>query len=808
MRGPETATAVRGQTGNGLPDCYHCGLSCFPGSPATDDRDFCCEGCLLVYQLLKGNGLCNYYELQDHPGLQAIKPLRKDKFAYLDNPEIAGNLLRYRNGNRCMIRLHIPGVHCASCLWLLEHLDRIHPGILSGRLDFSSKSLQLQYDELGISLREVVELLSTIGYEPHISLDSGAESKRPPANRQRILRLGVAGFCFSFIMMMSFPEYFGGADFEARYAGLLRGINLFLSVPVVFYCAGEFFSTAWKGLRAGTLNIDAPVAVAIAITYLRSLVEILSGTGAGYLDSMSGIVFFMLIGRVVQERSYRALVFKRDYQSYFPLAVSVLDNGMEVAKSLHDLKEGDIAILQHEDLIPADALLLDGFACVDYSFVSGESKPVNVSPGERLYAGGRQTGAAIRIRIVKPMASSLLVELWNNRAFSKDKSTESQAGSRIHRLSRYFTVILFALAAITALFWTVVDPSRLLNAVSSMLIVACPCALLLASTYTNGNLIRIFSRAGLFMRDASVIERLGTIDAIAFDKTGTLTDGTDVELLHGKMLKPLDGRVIHTATRSSRHPYSQALRAWTRGWGTGVVAHWQEIPGSGIVAEVNGVDVYIGSPEFTGVVDDGNVHALVGRETYSFNIRPAFRNGLSEMLDRLRDRFRLSVLSGDQPLQRERLRSLFGHESALRFRLQPAEKLEYVASLQRSGRRVLMVGDGLNDAGALQQSDVGITLAGDVHSFSPACDAILDARRFNRIPELLKLARDGRSIVNLCFFISVLYNLVGLWFAVQGRLNPMIAAILMPMSTLTIVLISTLGTALRSWKLQLRGAKS
>jgi len=792
------------------PQCYHCGTACLTTTPIRiEEKAFCCEGCKLVYELINSNGLCNYYELEHHPGLKNIKSTRSEKFRFLDNEAIAAQLCSFSDGDHTIVTFYIPGVHCSSCMWLLEHLRRLNEGITESRLNYGTKEVTIHFSKKKTSLREVANLLAAIGYEPYISLEDADEKKLPKPDRKKLYKMGVAGFCFANIMMMSFPEYLGGAGFAPQYATFFRILNLALALPVFFYSASEFFGTAWKGLKAKTLNIDAPIALAILITFSRSLYEIISGTGAGYLDSMSGIVFFMLVGRVVQERTYRSMTFHRDYKSYFPIAVTVLNREEAEIKSLHDLKKGDVVQLNNDELIPADGLLLSRHARIDYSFVTGESEPVRIEQHEKVYAGGRQIGESITIQLQKPVAGSYLTSLWNHQAFTENKNGANNAHSTINVLSHYFTLILFSLALITGLFWAYKDPSKILNSVTAMLIVACPCALLLSATFTNGNLLRIFSRSGLYLRDASVIEALGKINHIVFDKTGTLTQGTVVTLCGNQQMSGQELSILHTVTRSSNHPYSQALHAYAGSREQVQVTNWQEIPGHGIMAIANNKQVKVGNSSFTGIMNrEANVHVLIGERAYSFNIAPKFRSGLDQVINLLRPHFKLSLLSGDHARQQSFLRKLFGKEAILRFTQQPMDKLQFIEEAQQAKQKVLMIGDGLNDAGALRQSNVGITLADNINNFSPACDAIMDARYFERLPAFLQLARAGSTIIGLSFAISILYNLCGLFFAVQGKMNPMIAAILMPASTLSIVLISTGASYLIAHMLGLKTPKN
>ncbi|PZF71455.1 heavy metal translocating P-type ATPase [Taibaiella soli] len=792
---PSTDVILNTTTAGETVICYHCGTACLNRNIATDEKFFCCEGCLLVYEILNKNGLCDYYKLQNHPGLSQIKAGRQDKYAFLDEASVAAQLYSFTDGNHTVVNLYIPGVHCSSCMWLLEHLQKINPGITDSRLNFTSKELTVRFNLEKISLRSVVELLATIGYPPYISLDN-TQDKKPKGNSARIYKLGIAGFCFGNIMMMSFPEYFSlTSGMEKQYTELFRYLNLGLALPVFFYCASEFWINAWKGLQQKMLNIDAPIALAILITFTRSIYEIATHTGSGFLDSMSGIIFFMLVGRVIQERVYSSISFHRDYKAYFPIAVSVLTETGTAIRNIQELKENDVVQLHHDEIIPADGMIVKGEARIDYSFVTGESDPVIKEKGDTVYAGGRQTGTELTICITKPVASSYLTSLWNHHSFQKNKHTKNNKESAVHVLSKYFTYVLFALALITGIFWAFRDPSKILPSVSAMLIVACPCALLLSATYTNGNLLRLFSNNGLFLRDADVIEPLGKIDNIVFDKTGTLTECNDKTALTGAVFSAEELASIFTVANSSQHPYSRALVRFLGKYPLQRVTSWQEYTGKGIEATVNGSRIKIGSASFLGIAptpDHANVYISVDeKKIAAFRFYAGLRTGVPDMLRQLRNKFRLSLLSGDNEREKELVQSLFDSGGQLLFNRKPIDKLHYIASLQEKDANVLMIGDGLNDAGALQQSNVGITLADDINNFTPSCDAILSAGSFTSLPAILNLARNGRAIIRFSFFISVIYNVIGLSFAVQGKLNPLLAAILMPVSTLSIVLITT-----------------
>ncbi|MEO8413179.1 MAG: heavy metal translocating P-type ATPase metal-binding domain-containing protein [Ginsengibacter sp.] len=780
--------------------CYHCGEQCDDLVHA-DDKIFCCNGCKQVYLLLSENNLCSYYNLEENPGIKTKGKFISEKFAYLDDEAIIQKLVQFSSDSQTNVIFRLPQIHCSSCVFLLENLHKINEGIITSSSNFLRKEVFIVFDPHLISLRKVVELLAFIGYEPAISLNDTVKKKPVSFNRRQIYKIGVAGFCFSNIMMLSFPGYFSGGNIEQ--AGLKETfiwLNFALSIPVLFFSAADIFIAAWKGLRQKYLNIDAPIALAIIVTFARSYYEIISSQGAGYLDSGSGIVFFMLIGRWFQNKTYDSFSFDRDYRSYFPLGVTVIHDGVEKNIPVTQLEEGSRIILRNEEMIPADAILMRGLANIDYSFVSGENTPVEKATGELIYAGGKQMGSSIELQIIKAISQSYITQLWNNEIFNKGKNEEK---SFIHPWSRYFTFALFTIAIGTGLYWWMNDPSKILPAVTAVLIVACPCSLLLSATFTYGNMLRIFGRNKLYLKNTSVIETLAKINTIVFDKTGTITQNKAAVVEYkGEFLSAMDKAIIKMATKQSAHPLSKMIAASIHDEPGQLftVNQYKEFTGSGLEAVINNIPVKIGSGEFVPGVT-GNISHDTGTSVHveldnlykgKFQVQHQYRDGISEMIKRLKQKgFDLHVLSGDNTMERHNLQKIFDNAAQINFQHSPQQKLDYIQSLQKNNKIVLMLGDGLNDAGALMQSDGGIAVSDNTTRFSPACDAILDGANVKLLDKFIAFAHSGKSIVTASFVLSVLYNVVGLSFAVQGMLSPMVAAILMPASSISIVLLVT-----------------
>jgi P-type Cu+ transporter len=744
--------------------------------------------------------------MDQSPGIKARGKFVSSRFAYLQDETIISQLLQYSSEERSNVTLQLPQMHCSSCIYLLENLHKIEEGITRSQVQFERKEIFISFNPALISLRKVVELLAFIGYEPAISLNDAAPQKKESFNHKKIAELGVAGFCFANIMMLSFPEYFSGGQIEQP--GLKQTftwIIFFLSLPVLVFAARSIFAAAWKGLRQGIINIDAPIALAILITYARSYYEIISGTGPGYLDSGTGIIFFMLTGRWFQHKTYDAISFDRQYKSYFPLGVTVLREHKEQNIPVTQLQKGAIIVIRNEEMIPADAILLNGKALIDYSFVSGENVPVAKKEGELLFAGGKQKGGALQLKVVKEPSQSYITQLWNNDVFGKSKNREQ---SFIHPWSRYFTAVLFSIAILAALFWVWKDPSKILPVVTSVLIVACPCSLLLSATFTFGNMMRIFGKNKLYLKNAAVIESLAKVQQIVFDKTGTITQtGEAMVSFKGPSLLLQEEEWIRTAAMQSSHTLSQSLAGYlakSPGTATPVLKHFSETAGRGLLAEMDGARVQLGAAGFLNIqqreqeMNSSCVYVKIN-DVYKgfFEIGNQYRRGIKELTAELqKNNYPLHVLSGDNDAEKNNLQQLFGMQAPLHFNVTPQQKLSYIEALQQQRQKVLMVGDGLNDAGALMQADTGIAVSDDAARFSPACDAIMDGSVIHKLLSFIQYAKAGKQIVMFSFILSILYNMVGISFAVQAKLSPLVAAILMPASTISIVLLVTLLTRL------------
>ncbi len=780
--------------------CDHCGEAFSGEQLLYSGKSFCCEGCRSVYVLLSENNLCGYYDLNSKPGT-SLKSLsaEEERFGYLDDPLVEEKLIRYADKELASVVLSIPAIHCSSCIYLLENLHRLDASVRNCRVNFLKREVQISYNRREMKLSSLVALLTSIGYEPRISLQDVDGVPAAHSFRDDYLKIGIAFFCFGNIMLFSFPEYLGlDVLAESGFRKFFGYLNFLLSLPVMLYSARGFFRSAYTALRQRTLNMDVPIVLGILVMFIQSSIEVFLQWGAGYFDTLASLVLLMLIGRLFQNKTYSALSFERDYKSYFPVAVTLLNSSDDKQSvSLQQLRPGHRIRVHAGELVPADAILLSAQASIDYSFVTGESLPRGHLAGELIYAGGRQTGGAIELLVKNEVSQSYLTRLWNDSAFSKDGTRNMEVLSQ--RMSRWFTPVILLISIAAAVWWWSSDSLRAMHAFTSVLIITCPCALALSSPFTLGSIVRRLSRAGIYLKSGNVVEQLAGITDVVFDKTGTITSGRQAAVEYESMHADEDAlRLARSMVQHSQHPLSRQIDQALSGLAPFTDAQISEYPGSGLEGWVNERHVRLGSAAFIGAQKAGSSSAEVwlwadGLILGRFKIENSLRPGFAMVAKELSEEYRLHLLSGDHSWQRKSLSDYFPAQN-MHFDCLPADKLKHISLLQQQGGRVAMIGDGLNDAGALRQSDAGIAISENINNFSPACDAIADASNFSKLPALFELSRDAVNIIKWSFALSLLYNLAGIWFAVQGNLSPLIAAILMPLSSVTIIAFTTISS--------------
>lgn len=770
--------------------CFHCGDHLGNKPIIFDEKNFCCIGCKGVYHILKENHLTDFYGFESNPG---IKPQSSsnDKYAFLDIPDIRQRFVKFEDDRITKVVLNLPNIHCSSCIFLLENAHRANANIIQSQVNFTRKEASITFLTKELNLSELALFLDRIGYPANFQ----QHKETNIANKSFLLKLGLAGFAFGSIMLWSFPEYTGINEEDQPFRNLTSWLSLLVSLPVLFYSASEYYISAFKALRAKHLNLDIPITLGIFALYLQSVFAILSHKGPGYMDSFAGFIFFLLIGKWFQNRTYQSLSFDRDYTSYFPLAVRKINLDTEEIIPIEAVKEGDIIKIRHQEIIPCDSILITDLAEIDYSFVTGESEGIAVEKNAMLYAGGKVLNSMITVRVKEIADRSHLTQLWNERL---DKNKTSTFQRYQDRISAYFLWAVLLISGFSAIVYGIFEPSSTMKVVVSVLIVACPCALALSTPFTFGNAMRKMGRLGIYLKNSDVVEKFAAIDVIILDKTGTLTD-TELSTVRQVIAikNPGDNAVLMQMAAASTHPLSSAiykhLSTDNKMEDPVHFDSFEERIGSGIEAHVNSTVYRLGSAHFT--QQDPSQHGVFFTKNNelitNFMVESMYREGLSEVIQQIKTTHPVYVLSGDNDKELHQLISLGFDKDHIHFNQTPGSKVSFIEALQKNGKQVLMIGDGLNDAAALAQANVGIAISNDMFKFTPSSDAILNATHLKHIPHFIRISRYARKVLKICLGFSIAYNLTGIFFAVTAQLTPLVAAVLMPMSSITIVALST-----------------
>ena len=822
--------------------CYHCGDECRTEIITQDDKYFCCNGCLFVYNLLSNKGMSDFYDKIDRKGLTP-KKFEENEFEFLEDKKIVEALLDYSINGKARVTFYIPEIYCSACIWLLENLHRFDNGIIESKVNFPQKKLAIVFSESITSIRKIVELLNKLGYSPKLNLSDVEKKQTFSVNKNLIIKLGVAGFAFGNVMLLAFPAYFSGNQLDKNITIAIGILNIILSFAVL-YSASDYFKSAIRALKFKNINIDIPICLGILVLFLRSVFEILTSEGPGYIDSMAGLVFFLLIGKVFQQKTFHTISFERDYKSFLPLSTIRIDGNDEVFIPLSKIKSGDNLKIRNNEIIPVDSILRSDLALIDYSFVTGESNPVEILKGQKIYSGGKAIGQNITIEAIKDFNQSYLTNLWND--YSDIKPRDSYISRTTDTIAKYFTLIIIIIAVTAFFIWLPTNIGTAFNAFTAVLLVACPCAIALTTPFTYGTAMRIFSRNDFFIKNSNIVEYLTKPDTIVFDKTGTLTKMAENKInFIGKELDDFSKKLIKTTVQNSVHPLSAAINNYLNDTEIFKITSYDEILGKGIYSEVEGNFIRIGKydwvissikelekiqdskivnsydsqsikefyfPDFSEIKlkaeypanYESTVFVAINDELLGyFQIIPEFRENLKTTLEELKRNYKITIITGDKKNPESLIKQYIPEGIEILYNQLPEDKIRFINTLNQKGIPNIMIGDGLNDAGALKAAYIGIAVTENTTNFTPGSDAIISGSAINKIPVFFKLAKSSMKIVYLSFLISAIYNTIGISFAVGGLLTPVIAAILMPVSSVSVVLFTVISVNFSGKKLKL-----
>ena len=725
------------------------------------------------------------------------------KYKQFDLSENFNKLVDYQNETIYRISISLPAIHCSSCIELLEDLPSFKEGIINARVNFEQQRCVITAKR-SVPLSYIAQLLNDIGYAPQISISEKLKEQDREANRSNLLKLAVAGFCFGNIMLFSFPHYFGlDLTEDIFFSKLFSALSIALSLPTLLYSGREYFVSAYKSLAAGKSHLNIPISIGLISLFAWSLYEIFSGEGIGYLDSLAGLIFFLLIGKWFQHTVYHQVSYQRNVQDFIPLVVRKIVENSFVWERLDELTKGDRIAVKNGEIIPVNGILVSGNGYIDYSFITGESVPERTELNQQVFAGGSQQSGEIEIELNEKPSIDKLWETWNTNTEAKEFNSRWT-----DNISKYFTISVLLIAVLAALAWFYIDATKVAFVFSAVLIVACPCALALSAPFTYGNILRVFSQNLFFVKNANSIGSLADIKHLVFDKTGTLTEKNSNAIIYkGEELSVDQKQAIFSLAIQSSHPLSQIIANHFSSLKSKSVLNFSEKVGYGISGVVNEVQVKLGSSAWLlGEQNPGDSSSVYvyfqDRVIGHFQISVSYRVGLSNLLNKLSSKYKLSILSGDNDSSKNALQQMFGGFYKIAFNLKPKAKAEEIHLLRKEGK-VAMMGDGLNDSSAIQAGDFGIAITENLNGFYPGADAVLLSESFSKISEFLKLSYYSKKVLKISLVFSLSYNIAGITLAVLGKLTPIIAAILMPISSISVVLLVTVLIRTKAKQLQL-----
>ena len=786
--------------------CAHCGLP-VPGGlvdPAAE-RQFCCNGCRTVYEMIHGCGLDRFYRLRAEVDVKA-SPARTTprKYDDFDSPVFHGLYCQAGPDGEQAVELYLEGVHCAACVWLVEKLPHVLPGVLEARLDLRRSLVRVRWEGPRIALSKIARTLDSLGYPPHPAKDARSRELRREEDRRFLIRLGVAGACAGNVMTLAFALY--GGDFsgiEAQYSNFFRIASMCFGLVALAWPGAIFFRGAWAAIRTRTAHLDLPIALGLAAGGAAGAVNALLGRGEIYFDSLTMLVFLLLVGRWLQRRQQcwandaLELLF-----SLTPASARRLEGEQVVETPVEAIQPGDRVEVRSGESIPVDGAVSEGRSAVDQALLTGESRPAAVGPGDPVHAGTVNLGARLVVCVRAVGAETRVGKLMQLvERHSRDRAPIVQLADR---MAGYFLVAVLGLAAATMALWLARDPSQAIDHTVTLLIVACPCALGLATPLAMTVALGRAAKRRILIKGGDALEALSGRGVIFLDKTGTLTAGR-MSLVAWEGDPGARG-LAAALERQSAHPLAQALAAAEPDVDL-LVADVRQTLGGGIEGTVDGRRVLVGSARFVAaagatsddvcrqaerrIVEAGATPVLVavdGECRAVAGVGDPLRDDVVHSLAALaRLGWQTRILSGDHPdLVAAVGRRLGLAASAAVGGVLPEGKVEMVRAAAEQGP-VVMVGDGVNDAAALAAATVGIAVHGGAEASLAAAQIYLDRPGLTPIVELVAASRSTMRAIHRCIAVSVAYNVAAGALAVAGLIGPLTAAILMPINSFTVL---------------------
>ncbi|MBT5095037.1 MAG: heavy metal translocating P-type ATPase [Halobacteriovoraceae bacterium] len=773
------------------PFCYHCGESAF--SPVIEaGHNFCCRGCRLVFKLLKSRGLSKYYQIKNlYSEGERGAPVseKKTDFSFLDHENFQKEYVTEIE-NELQIRFYLEGVHCSACLWLIEKSPEFIVGLNGCRLQLSSSVATLNFDE-SCSLSSLATEFKKLGYFPHpLKPNEKSESLARKEERDLLIKMGVAMACMGNIGLLSISIYAGADGTIARQ---FEWLSFLLLLPVILFSAIPFYKNALNSIKRKVISIDLPIVIALVAGTLGGMLNILKGTGVVFFDSMAALVFLLLLSRYVLMKARQGGVqsSRLEFFKSFGSCRRLIPSSGETENILASfLKPLDLILLKTGEMLPVDGLIMKGKVLADTSLLTGESKPSLLEQGQKIYSGSKVLGGEIVVKAEIVGDQTLLgriLEKVNQNILEKPPLL-----TQVDRLAQFFVTIVLFLAIGVFLFFAFQDNGHegFLRALS-LIIVTCPCALALATPLAFSSLIGKLAGRGIIIRSENVIEKISEAKNIFLDKTGTLTQGEFVvQDWEPKVSREDLASIVLALEEKSFHPIGTALVNYIKEnfeYKTINLENWCETPGLGVEGELNGKKYQLKrfQESSIGLFED---ELLILTINCQDGLRKDSRKSIEKLISMGLKTF---ILSGDCQTQVSSAAALLGISgNQIFWNKGPEEKFEIMNEYNAS----IMVGDGANDALALGQASVGVAVKGSIDISLKAADIYLTNPGVGLITKLIAYSRETVKLIKRNLVLSLTYNAIGAALAIMGLINPLWAAILMPISSLTVLASTIYGT--------------
>mgnify|MGYP002066414231 FL=1 len=763
----------------------------------------CCAGCEAVAGAILGQGFGDYYRLRDGASGEIPTALPDEDLALYDDPAVQAGFVRDSGAAREAL-LVLEGIRCVACSWLIEQaLSRV-PGVLGAEVNHAAHRATVRWDPARARLSAIMAAAGRVGYRAFPYNAARMESVRRGERRGARWRLFVAGFGMMQVMMYALPVYLAGdGEMSDDIEQLMRWASLVLTLPVVGFAAAPFFTGAWRDLRLRRLGMDVPVALGIGIAFGASVVATLSGAGEVYFDSVTMFVFLLLLGRYLEllarQRTTRALQHLGRLIPEFAHRLRDFPRSLEAERvAVAALKSGDRVLVKPGESVPADGAIEQGVGSVSEALLSGEAKPIAKRPGSVVIGGAVNLASPLIMRVERVGAATVLSSIL--RLVERAAAEKPRLIRLADRTASLFILMVLVLALVAGVFWAVNEPGRGLLVAISVLVATCPCALSLATPVALGVATGELARQGIVVARGRAVESLAAVTDIVFDKTGTLTHGDlrieDV-IVHGVMPRERCLAIAATLESASEHPIGRAISAAGATLPKYPLEELRNIPGAGIEARIDGRRYRLGSLAFAagtaGAQAEGGSHTVVSLADESgllasFRLADELRSEAAGVIDALIGQgIAVHLLSGDDEGVTQEVAAMAGIDK-VEARATPQRKRQYVGNLQRQGKKVAMVGDGINDAPVLAQADVSLAMGDGARLAQMQADCVIVSGHLGGLPRAVGYARLTLSIVRQNVAWAFGYNLLVLPLAISGTLTPWAAAIGMSGSSLVVVL--------------------